>query len=139
MVSRMIARAVAVWFLILFLASLNGAIREAWLIPRFGPAVGRAVSTLVLCGVVYLVTWGTITWINPTTAGRALGVGVLWTGLTLAFEFLAGHYLLHQPWAMLLEDYDVTRGRIWPAVLVVVLLAPLWTARSRGLLTGTAS
>lgn len=131
----MIGRAAGVWLVILLMAILNGAIREGWLIPRLGPSIGRAVSTLVLCGVVYLVTWLTITWINPTSARHALAVGVLWLGLTLAFEFLAGHYLFHKTWAVLLEDYDVTRGRIWPAVLLMVLLAPLWTARARGLLT----
>lgn len=135
----MIGRAGAVWLVILFMASLNGAARAAWLIPRLGATIGRAVSTLVLCGLVYLVTWFTIGWINPITSGRALAVGVLWMGLTLAFEFLAGHYLFHQPWAVLLEDYAVTRGRIWVAVLVVVLLAPLLTARARGLITATAS
>jgi len=84
--------------------------------------------------LVFIVTWFTIGWILPATAGRALWVGVLWLVLTLAFEFGAGHYLLHKPWPVLLEDYDVSRGRIWPAVLIVVLLAPLWTARTRGLL-----
>jgi hypothetical protein len=134
-----IGRAGAVWLAILVLASLNGAIREAWLLPHFGPTVGRAVSTLVLAGLVLLVTWFAIPWINPTTAGRALGVGTLWTVLTLAFEFLAGRYLFHQPWSMLLQDYDVTRGRIWLLVLVVVFFAPFWTARARGLLPGTPS
>jgi hypothetical protein len=62
---------------------------------------------------------------------EALAVGALWLVLTLAFEFLAGHYLFGQDWAVLLQEYDLSRGRIWLAVLVVVLFAPLWTARLR--------
>jgi len=124
-------RAIVVWFAVLALAVINGGVREAWLIPRLGPDLGRAISTVSLCGLVFLVTWLTIGWIRPATAGNALGVGVLWLVLTLAFEFGAGHYLFHKPWAVLLEDYDVSRGRIWPAVLLVVLLAPLLTARMR--------
>ena len=135
----MIWRAIVVWFAVLALAVLNGAAREAWLIPRLGPGFGRALSTVVLCSLVFLVTWLTIGWIRPATSGDALGVGVLWLVLTLAFEFGAGHYLLHKPWSALLEDYDLSRGRIWVAVLVVVLLAPLWTARLRGLLGAPAS
>ena len=131
----MIWRAIVVWFAVLALANLNGAMREAWLIPRLGAGPGRVISTLILCGLVFLVTWLTIGWIRPATAGDALRVGVLWLLLTLAFEFLVGHYLFHKPWAVLLEDYDLSRGRIWVAVLVVVLLAPLWTARMRGLLS----
>jgi hypothetical protein len=55
----------------------------------------------------------------------------LWLGLTLAFEFLAGHYLFRQSWDRLLADYNVARGRIWPLVLVVTAAAPFWAARAR--------
>ena len=135
----MIWRAIVVWLAVLVLASLNGAAREAWLIPHLGPGLGRALSTVILCGLVFLVTWLTIGWIRPPTVRDALGVGALWLVLTLGFEFLGGHYLFHKPWGMLLEDYDLSRGRIWVAVLIVVLLAPLWTARLRGLLRARAS
>ena len=130
----MIWRAIVVWFAVLALASLNGAAREAWLIPRLGDPVGRALSTVILCALVSLTTCLTIGWIHPTRAGEALGIGALWLTLTLAFEFLAGHYAFGKDWAVLLEDYDLSRGRIWVVVLIVVLLAPLWTAHMRGLL-----
>jgi phosphate/sulfate permease len=129
----MIGRALAVWLGILLLANLNGAIREAWLIPALGQTAGRAVSTLVLSALVLLIAWLVIAWIAPTSPEDALLVGVLWLALTLAFEFLVGHYVFHKPWAELTQDYDVTRGRIWPLVLVMVLLAPLWAARLRRL------
>jgi hypothetical protein len=60
-------------------------------------------------------------------------IGMLWLALTLAFEFLVGHYVFRKPWTELIQDYDITRGRIWPLVLVMVLFAPLWTARIRRL------
>ncbi len=127
----MIGRALLVWLVILILASLNGAAREAWLIPYSGEGTGRAISTVALCGLVFLAAWLTIGWIHPLGPADALRVGLMWLVLTLAFEFLAGHYLFHQPWAVLLEEYDLRRGRIWVAVLVVVLFAPLWAMRLR--------
>jgi hypothetical protein len=36
---------------------------------------------------------------------------------------------LATPWAALLDDDDIRRGRIWVAVLVMVLIAPRLTAR----------
>ena len=129
----MILRAVVVWFGILVLASLNGAARGLWLIPRMGEAMGRAVSTVILCALVFFLTWLTIGWIHPASAGEALKVGAVWLFLTLAFEFLAGHYVFGTPWSELLVDYDLSRGRIWIAVLVLTLMSPLWTARLRGL------
>lgn len=129
----MIPRALAVWCLLLVLAVLNGGARDAWLTPRLGDPVGRAISTLLLCALILLTTGLTIGWIRPTTRGAALGVGALWAALMLAFEFGVGHYGLGKPWEELLVDYDVSRGRIWIAVLVVTLCAPWWTARLRGL------
>ena len=131
-------RAVVVWFVILLLAIVNGGVREKWLIPRFGDVMGRALSTVALCGLVFLITWLTIGWIHPRSTGDAIRIGVLWLVLTLTFEFLVGHYGFGKPWPVLLGDYDVSRGRIWIAVLIVTLLAPLLTARWKGLLSSTS-
>lgn len=65
-----IARALAVWAIILLLAVVNGAAREAWLIPRFRDRIGRALSTVVLCFLVFLVTWTTVGWIHPLNAAE---------------------------------------------------------------------
>jgi hypothetical protein len=129
----MMGRALAVWLGILLLANLNGAVRELWLIPAMGQIPGRALSTVVLSVLVFLITWLTVGWIRPVSTGDAMLIGVVWLLLTLGFEFLVGHYVFHKPWAELTEDYNVARGRIWPLVLVVVLFAPLWTARIKGL------
>jgi hypothetical protein len=129
----MTIRAFAVWLLLLILAVLNGGVRDTWLSPRFGDTLGRAFSSLLLSGLILLATWGTIGWIRPSTSAQALRVGAFWLLLTLAFEFLAGHYGFGKPWAALLADYDVRRGRIWIIVLIVTLLAPWVTARWRTL------
>jgi hypothetical protein len=130
----MTLRALAVWCLLLILAVLNGGVRDTWISPRLGDPLGRATSTLMLCGLIFLATWLTIGWIRPTSRDPALGVGALWVVLTLAFEFGAGHYGFGKAWPELLADYDLRRGRIWIAVLIVTLFAPLWAARLRGLM-----
>ena len=129
----MIPRALLIWFGILILANINGAVREVWLIPALGPKPGRALSTILLSGLVFLVSWLSITWIAPLTPRDALLVGALWLVLTLAFEFLVGHYVFHKPWSELTEDYHVLRGRIWPLVLLLVLFGPLCAGRLRRL------
>jgi hypothetical protein len=127
-------RALAIWLGILVLANVNGAIRELVLRPTLGDAMARALSTLLLSAVVILLTWLTIRWIDPPSRAAATLVGVAWLLLTLTFEFGAGHYLFHKPWAELLADYDIRRGRIWVLALLVTLAAPVWAASARGLL-----
>lgn len=129
----MLLRATVIWLGILLLAIGNGALRELLISPRTSPQFGHVLSTVLLCVLIAAVAWFTIPWIAPATRSRALAAGGWWLGLTLAFEFLAGHYLFGDSWDKLLADYSIARGRIWPLVPLVTLVAPLWaqTFRSR--------
>jgi hypothetical protein len=119
-----LTRAVAVWFGIMLLAILNGAARDFMLVPRFGDLVSRAVSCVTLSGLIVLVAWRSLRWMAPLSIGDAWTIGVMWLAMTLAFEFIAGHYLFRTPWATLLADYDLLAGRLWILVLAATLVAP---------------
>ena len=120
----MVMRAVLVWCVLLVIASFNGIGRETVLIPRVGEVAGRAISSLTLSAFIVILTWGAIGWIAPRSTPQAWAVGVMWVVLTLAFEFLAGHYAFGHPWSRLVEDYNVLRGRIWILVLITTLVSP---------------
>jgi hypothetical protein len=128
----MFARAIAIWCVLLLIASFNGVLREAVLIPRTGEFLGRLISPLLLSLFILILAWLTIRWIGASTREQVWLVGVVWLVLTLAFEFLAGHYLFHNSWSSLLADYDVLRGRLWPLVLITTLVAPRLCAGLRG-------
>ena len=129
----MLIRSVAVWFVLLGLAIVNGGVRQFAIIPRTGELTGRALSTVSLSVLILALAWLTIGWIRPASARDAWTIGGVWVALTLAFEFLAGHYVFGTPWSQLVEDYNVLRGRIWPLVLVTTGVAPYVAGRIRGL------
>jgi hypothetical protein len=58
-----------------------------------------------------------------------LGIGASWLAATILFEFGFGHYVMGNSWEKLLHDYNVTEGRLWPVVLLVLFLAPLIVKR----------
>jgi len=124
-------RALLVWLLLCVLAVINGAVREAALVPSLGVAAAHVASTALLCAIILVVAWLTTRWVGARTARDAWRVGLLWVTLTLAFELLAGHYAFGASWSALLADYDVTRGRVWILVPIVTLLAPVAAARGR--------
>jgi hypothetical protein len=127
----MLIRALIVWLGILGLAFANATLREAAIVPRVGDLQGRAISSVMLAAAILLASWFTIGWIRPMSKADAWTVGVVWLGLTLAFEFLAGHYVFGDSWSQLWAEYDVLRGRLWILVPVTTLLAPLVTANSQ--------
>jgi hypothetical protein len=120
----MIGRALVVWFGIMLLAIVNGAARDIVLAPRLGDLVARAVSCVTLAGVILLVAWLSLRWIEPLSMSDAWTIGMMWLAMTLAFEFLAGHYLFRTPWVTLLADYDIVAGRLWILVLAATLTSP---------------
>jgi hypothetical protein len=135
----MAGRMLVVWFAMLVVASINGGIREAVLIPRLGEVAGRAVSSVTLSLLILLLTYQTVEWLHPPSARGAWTIGLIWVSLTLAFEFLAGHFLFGTPWKQLTEDYHVLRGRIWVLVLVTTATAPRLCAAARGLFAAAGS
>ena len=91
-------RSTVVWFLFLLLAIMNGALRNAVLTPRLGEFWGHITSTILLSTAMLVVTWLTIEWIRPARSTEALLIGGGWALMTVAFEFLAGHYVFGSPW-----------------------------------------
>jgi hypothetical protein len=122
----MLRRATVIWFLLAFLAVLNGAVRETFIRPVLGEAGGHVVSTLIFCAVIFLVAVTSLGWIGAASLRSAISIGILWVLLAVAFEFLAGHYLFGYSWGELFADYDVLHGRIWVLVPLSSLIAPVW-------------
>jgi hypothetical protein len=127
----MAGRALIVWGALLVVAIANGLVRVAWIIPRVGDQRGHQISTLTLSASILLVTFLTIAWLRPASRMDALAIGAMWVAMTLAFEFLGGHYLFGKSWDALLAEYNLLAGRIWILVLLVTAAAPLMAAASR--------
>ena len=110
---------------------MNGAVREALLVPWLAGIRAHQVSTLLLVALILAATRLLRGWLALPDGRTAWEVGAGWVACTLAFEFLAGHFLFRRPWSALLADYDVTAGRLWILIPGVTLVAP-WFWRSRG-------
>jgi hypothetical protein len=121
----MIVRAVLVWVGLLVIAILNGGFREAVLTPRLGRSLGHGLSTLMLSLFIVALGWMTTPWVGPKSLQDAWMIGGAWVALTLAFEFLGGHFIFGRPWQTLLADYNLFAGRIWVMVLIVTLMTPV--------------
>ena len=120
-------RAAVAWLILLVLMFGNGALRVLVLQPRMGEEVARRVASLLGVVIVMAFARAFVARAGGATSGELLRVGLVWTALTLGFEFVFGHYVSGQSWAALLADYDVRRGRLWPLVLVATAIGPwLW-------------
>ena len=120
----LLLKSLLAWLAILVLAVANGALREAVLIPSFGKIGGFVLSGVLLSVAILLAAYLLVRATPNVGVSQSALVGVLWLGLTLAFEFAFGLYVQNKPLSELLSAYTFQEGNIWPVVLLVTLLAP---------------
>ena len=118
------------WLLLLVAMLGNGAFRTLALQPFLGEDRARQLASVSGSLIVLALTRPFVARIGRATSGQLLGVGLLWLLLTIGFEFLLGRYVSDLSWQAMVADYDITRGRLWPLVLVTTFLAPWIWGRS---------
>jgi hypothetical protein len=113
------------WLVFMVSAIANGAFRISVLQPSVGEHLAHLISTAILCTVLFIEINVVLGLVDDYSSASLLALGVMWTLLTVAFEFGFGHYVAGDSWGTLLENYNIRKGRVWPAVLLVVLLTPV--------------
>lgn len=125
----MILRYVLAWIPMIFLGIANGVVRETTYGKYLSELQAHQVSTLTGVCLFGLYVWGLTRLWRLESFGQALAIGLIWLGLTVAFEFLFGHYIAGHSWSQLLRDYNVLAGRVWIVVLIWITIAPAFFYR----------
>ena len=112
------------WVPMVVIAIANAFIRETWFAPNMEELLAHQVSPLTAVVLFGIYIWFVIRKWRPLSGRHALLIGLTWLGLTVAFEFLFGHYAMGAPWGRLVADYDLSEGRVWALLLLWVTLAP---------------
>ena len=120
----MILKYTIAWLLMPIIGIINGLIRQYGYSNDLGELRAHQVST-----VTGIILFGLYVWIlslrwKIQSSVEAIIVGIIWLTLTVAFEFLFGHYVIKHPWSRLLHDYNVCEGRLWLLVLLWITIAP---------------
>ena len=107
----------------LLLAILNGAARDLWYKKYISELAAHQISTFSLIILIGIYSCSVIKRLPPNTAKQALIIGIVWSVLTLAFEFGFG-IMRGISWKQLLHAYDLTEGQIWILIPIWVAIAP---------------
>ena len=129
----MLVRYLSGWFLLMLIAIVNGAVREA--------TYGRSVTDLAahqISTATGILSIGAAAWLLGRIwpiryASQAFAIGGLWLAMTVAFEFGFGRYVAGHSWTRLLADYNLLEGRVWPVFLLWIAVVPYLCHRLSGL------
>ncbi|MGB2769954.1 MAG: hypothetical protein WBC88_09550 [Candidatus Zixiibacteriota bacterium] len=120
----MIVKYAVAWLLMPIIGIINGTIRQYAYSNALGELRAHQVSTVTGIVLFGLYIWALTLFWKIRSSAEAIAIGFIWLTLTLAFEFLFGHYVMKHPWSRLLHDYNIFEGRLWVLVLLWVTLAP---------------
>jgi hypothetical protein len=119
------------WLGLVALAIVNGALREKTYGPHMEELSAHQLSTVIGLCLFAAYIWFLTGLCRLETARQALLIGAMWLIMTVAFEFLFGHYVAGHSWSRLLHDYNLLKGRVWVLVLIWTAVAPYFFYRVR--------
>lgn len=115
----------------------NGVTREVVYKDRVGEFRANQIAVAVL--IALLALYFSILerrWPIPTLRA-AIAIGATWAILTVAFEFVFGHWVDGKTWSELPQNYNVADGRLWLVALIWISGGPAVTRRLRRSIGGT--
>ncbi|MCX6639236.1 MAG: hypothetical protein NTW14_01970 [bacterium] len=120
----MLIRYTLAWFGLMVIAILNGTLRQTTYLKVTSELTAHQISCATGITLFGAAIWY-LSRIWPLgSAGQAWTVGLIWIGMTVCFEFVFGHYVMHHSWEKLFSDYNIFAGRLWILVLIWTTVAP---------------
>jgi hypothetical protein len=130
----LILKAIVLWFIIVILAIVNGAIREKLLTPAIGSEIALLLSGLLLSILILLVAFVTMPFFGSSESKTYIFIGAIWFLLTLSFEFLFGHFVVGKSWHEIIQVFNIKKGDLFTVALFASLISPWLSAKLRGLI-----
>ena len=117
-----------VWLCFIPAAILNGGFREYVLIKYLDTALATAISGILLCILILLITWLLLPQLVTLNNKESYITGIIWMILTILFEFTSG-IGTGVPMKELIAAYNPLSGNLWILVVLTTMFAPTIISR----------
>lgn len=118
-------QSIVIWFVFMVFAILNGIARNFLYQEKLGDLRAHQISTLTgIIGFLFIIYMFLKISKSQYVPKDLLKIGFGWVLMTIAFEFLFGHYIAGNTWQKLLADYNIFAGKLWILILLTILLGP---------------
>ena len=122
-----LARSFAVWLIIIAAETINGAMREIFVVPVVGIHLAKQISFASAIVLITVITLYFIQSIGATELRGLLVVGLLWAVLTFAFEVILSMGVAGLNWAKIIADFNPLSGGLMSYGLAYLLVIPVIT------------
>jgi len=112
------------WLVMLLVSIANGAARDLSYGKHMSEMAAHQLSTAISIVLLVMVIRAFVRFYPPNSDRHAIFIGLLWTALTVAFEFIFFHFVGDRSWSELFANYNIFAGRVWVLVLLWIAVAP---------------
>lgn len=116
-------KSLLVWLCFIPVAILNGGFREYVLIKYLDTALATAISGILLCILILLITWLLLPRLATLNRKESYITGGIWMLITILFEFTSG-IGTGVPMKELIAAYNPLSGNLWILVVLTTMFAP---------------
>lgn len=120
-------RLLKAWLIILPFMIMNGIFRELVVKQLVPASVADAIGVALGIAIILVITRFTLRPLAGKSDSQLVRASLTLVTLTVAFEFVFGHYVDRKSWSELLANYEIWNGRLWPLVVGMLAFTPfLW-------------
>jgi hypothetical protein len=122
---KLISQSILTWVLFMPIAILNGIIRETTYKNLVGDFTAHQISTIpAIIGFLVLAYFMLHKHIHIAKTWQLFFIGFSWFFVTIIFEFSFGHFVDGNTWKSLINDYNLSQGRLWILFLINEIFTP---------------
>jgi len=117
--------ATRVWLMQILVAGFNFFILMNLIYePKWGVLVAHQIGMTTRIAINFIFAYFLLLYTEDYNTNDLMAVGILWTILTLIFEW-GGSLAIGRPVQEILVGWNIFAGYMWPYVLLSYLIAPL--------------
>ena len=75
-------------------------------------------------GLIVVITWCLLPWVDPRSLVDCLQIGVVWTIIMIALDLSFGRYVFRLPWRKILDDFNPFHGNLLGIGVLLLFFCP---------------
>lgn len=103
---------------------INGNIRVRVLHGIFGKSRAKVVSFFSGIGIIALICWFTLPWINPNNYHDCLLIGFVWLAIMMCLDIYFARRVFKLKWGKVLDDFNPLKGNLLSVGMIFLLFSP---------------
>ena len=103
---------------------INGNIRVRILHRIFGKSRAKLVSFFSGVGIIALIYWFALPWVNPSNYHDCLLIGFIWLITMMSLDIYFARRVFKLNWNKVLDDFNPFKGNLLSVGMIFLLFSP---------------